>query len=91
MKRLTVTRSWTIEKKDNVWSTTPEPGAHCLEMRVAISTILRDYWKICDNLKEAKKIVNDGAVCVDGRVVKRQKWGVGLMDVLSLPSIKNYF
>ena len=91
MKRLTAPRSWSIEKKVNVWTTKPEPGTHSLKMSIPISTILRDYLKICDNLKEAKKIVNDGAVCVDGRVVKRHKWGVGLMDVLSLPSTKNYF
>lgn len=91
MKRLTAPRSWAIEKKVNVWTTKPEPGAHPLKMSIPISTILRNYLKICDNLREAKKIVNDGAVLVDGRVVKRHKWGVGLMDVLSLPATKDYF
>ena len=91
MKRLTAPRSWTIERKVNVWTTKPDPGAHPLERSIPISTILRDYLKICDNLREAKKIVNDGEVMVDGRVVLRHKWGVGLMDVLSLPSINGYF
>ena len=91
MKRLTTPRSWSIEKKVNVWTTKPNPGPHSLDLSIPISTILRDYLKICDKIKEAKKIVNDGLIHVDGRVVRRHKWGVGLMDVLSIPSTKEYF
>ena len=91
MKRLTVPRSWSIEKKANVWTTKPNPGPHSLDLSIPISTVLRDYLKICDKVKEAKKIVNDGLVQVDGRIVRKHKWGVGLMDVFSIPSTKTYF
>lgn len=91
MKRLTVPRSWSIEKKANVWTTKPNPGPHSLDLSIPISTVLRDYLKICDKVKEAKKIVNDGLVQVDGRIVREHKWGVGLMDVFSIPSTKTYF
>ena len=64
------------------------PGKHSLEGAVPISTILRDYLNVCDTKREAKIILNDGAVLVDQKVVREPKTAVGLMDVISLPKMK---
>jgi small subunit ribosomal protein S4e len=64
------------------------PGKHSLEGAIPISTILRDYLNVCDTKREAKIILNDGAVLVDQRVVREPKTAVGLMDVISLPKMK---
>jgi len=88
LKRLVAPRSWNIARKKNVWTTRPMPGRHSLEGAIPISTILRDYLNVCDTKREAKIILNDGAVLVDQRVVREPKTAVGLMDVISLPKIK---
>tara|TARA_B110000014_G_C20101244_1_gene578093 strand:- start:784 stop:1488 length:705 start_codon:yes stop_codon:yes gene_type:complete len=88
LKRLVAPRSWNIARKKNVWTTRPLPGKHSLEGAIPISTILRDYLNVCDTKREAKIILNDGAVLVDQRVIREPKTAVGLMDVISLPKMK---
>jgi small subunit ribosomal protein S4e len=67
------------------------PGKHSLEGAIPISTILRDYLHVCDNNREAKIILNSGAVLIDQRVVRKPKNPVGLMDVISLPAMKKHY
>jgi small subunit ribosomal protein S4e len=88
LKRLVAPRSWSIARKERTWTTKPMPGKHSLEGAIPISTILRDYLNVCDNNREAKIIINDGAVMIDQRVVRKPKTPVGLMDVISIPSMK---
>ena len=54
LKRLVAPRSWSIARKQNVWTTRPMPGKHSLEGAIPISTILRDYLNVCDTNREAK-------------------------------------
>ncbi len=91
LKRLVAPRSWNISRKERKWTTKPMPGKHSLEGAIPISTILRDYLKVCDNKREARIILTDGNVMIDQRVVRTPKTPVGLMDVISLPLIKMHF
>ena len=88
LKRLVAPRSWNIARKENTWTTKPMPGKHSLEGAIPISTILRDYLKVCDNNREAKIIINDGSVMIDQRIVREPKTAVGLMDIISIPLMK---
>ena len=88
LKRLVAPRSWSIARKERTWTTRPMPGKHSLEGAVPISTILRDYLKVCDNNREAKIIINDGAVMIDQKIIRKPKTAVGLMDVISIPLMK---
>jgi small subunit ribosomal protein S4e len=47
--------------------------------------------KVCASAREARHILNDRGVRVDGRVVTDPKFPVGLMDVLSLQETKAHF
>jgi small subunit ribosomal protein S4e len=91
LKRLVAPRSWSIARKQNVWTTRPMPGKHSLEGAIPLSTILRDYLNVCDTNREAKFILNSGAVLIDQRVVRKPKYPVGLMDVISLPAMKRHY
>ena len=88
LKRLVAPRSWNIARKERTWTTKPMPGKHSLEGALPISTILRDYLKVCDNNREAKIILHNRDVFVDQRVVNKPKFPVGLMDIISIPKIK---
>jgi small subunit ribosomal protein S4e len=47
--------------------------------------------KLVDNAREAKRILYEGKVLVDGRVQKDYKLPVGIFDVISLPQLdQNY-
>jgi small subunit ribosomal protein S4e len=52
-----------------------------------LAVIIRDVLKLVRNRKEAKKIIKQGAVRVDGKVRREEKFPVGLMDVIEIPGL----
>ena len=87
MKRIAIPRSWPLNKKAHVFTTKQSAGAHSLETSMPVITVLRDILGVCDTAKEAKRIVGNRDVFVDGKAVKNPKAPVGLMDVLSIPKL----
>ena len=87
IKRIAIPRSWPLKKKAHIFTTKQSAGAHSLETSMPVITVLRDVLGICDNAKEAKRIVGNRDVLVDGKAVKNPKAPVGLMDVLSIPKL----
>jgi small subunit ribosomal protein S4e len=55
------------------------------------AVVLRDILKVCDTAKEAKRIIGNREILVDGQPLRSHKMPVGFMDVLSIPKTeKNY-
>ncbi len=77
--------------KQYKWIITPNPGSHPKKYSVPLLMVARDILKYADNAREAKKIINNGLIMVDGIPRKDYKYGVGLMDVISIPKAKKYF
>ncbi len=69
----------------------PSPGPHSKDKSIAIGVLLREVMGIASTAKEAKRILHEGKVWVDGRVVKDIHFPVGPMDVVSFPSIKKHY
>jgi small subunit ribosomal protein S4e len=91
MKRLTAPRSWPLKRKTNVWVTKQSPGPHAVENSLPAAIVLRDILKLCDTAKEAKRIIGNREILVDGKPLRSHKMPVGFMDVLSIPKLKaNY-
>lgn len=91
MKRLAAPRYVHVPRKRFVWLAKPMPGTHSAGESVALVTLVRDILGFSDNAREARKIIREGGVLVDGRAVKRERFPVGLMDVVSLPSVKKFY
>ena len=87
MKRLAAPRSWAITRKTNVFVTKQNAGAHSLEESLPAVVVLRDMIGACDTAKEAKRIVGNRELFVDGKAVKNPKAPVGFMDVISIPKM----
>jgi small subunit ribosomal protein S4e len=66
------------------------PGPHPLEQAIPLGLIVRDYLHLCDTYKEARKIVANGDVLVDGVKRKDFKFPCGLMDVIAIPKMQKY-
>jgi len=91
MKTFNAPKFYKVSAKSRPWIVKPLPGPHKKDQSIPLAVLLRDVLKMCDSLKDAKKILNSGEVFVDGKVRKEYKFGVGLMDVISVKSIgKNY-
>lgn len=90
MKRLAMPRSWAIPKKTHVWATKQNAGGHSVEDSMPVALVLRDLMHVCDTAREAKRIVANRDVLVNGKPVKDVKMPVGIMDVITIPKTETY-
>jgi small subunit ribosomal protein S4e len=91
IKRLAVPRTWTLNRKKNKFSLKPKPGPHSMEFSLPLGIILRDFLKYAYSISEAKKILNNNQVLIDGKKRKDYRLPVGLFDVISFPNIKKNY
>lgn len=91
MKRLTIPTTVPVPRKSHVWITRPSPGPHSIRKSVSLLVILRDMIKCCDTAREARRIVGQRKILVDGKPISDYKRPVGLMDVITIPDTKEYF
>ncbi|MDL2260877.1 30S ribosomal protein S4e [Methanimicrococcus sp. OttesenSCG-928-J09] len=90
-KRMSMPTSWRVPKKTNKWITATSPGPHNKDSSLPLVVILRDMLKIVDNSKEAKRILLERKVLVDGIARKSLKFPVGLFDVIAIPASNQYY
>jgi small subunit ribosomal protein S4e len=91
LKRKPAPRFWPIHKKEFTWAVKPASGPHSFEGCMPLAIILRDVLKFAKTRKEAKTIVSQGRVNVDGKVRRNDDFPIGLMDVISIQDIaKSY-
>jgi small subunit ribosomal protein S4e len=88
LKRLNAPRAIRLHRKEKKWTIRPSPGPHPIEKSLPLGLIIRDYLKLSDTQKEAKRIISNGEVTVDGAIQKNNKFPCGLMDVISIPKMK---
>lgn len=90
-KRLMISRSVKIPRKTFFWGASPRAGKHNRKDSMAILTALRDYLKVGDKEREITRILVNGLVKVDGRIVKDRRYPVGFMDLITLDQIGKSF
>jgi small subunit ribosomal protein S4e len=87
LKKVASPRSWPIPKKTNIWVTKPKPGPHSLKQAIPLGVIIRDILKLTDNMRETKRVLNEGNILVDGIVRRDHKFPVGIFDVIQAPKL----
>ncbi|MDZ4171063.1 MAG: 30S ribosomal protein S4e [Methanobacteriaceae archaeon] len=85
LKRFKSPKHWPIHPKEDKWTVKPSAGPHAIESSLPLMIVIRDILGIADNSREAKRIINNGDVLVDGRARKDYKFPVGFMDVVQIP------
>ncbi len=73
-----------ISRKTSTYIAKPAPGRHTLQRSIAIMVVLRDKLMITANRLEAKKALKAGNIEVNGKVVKSEKYPVGLGDIIKI-------
>ncbi|MCD6263994.1 30S ribosomal protein S4e [Candidatus Bathyarchaeota archaeon] len=91
MKREVSPVFWPIHRKEKVWAIRPSPGPHGIAESFPLLVILRDLLGYAETRREAKIIIKEGKVKVDGRVRYDERFPVGLMDVVEIPDVEQYF
>ena len=91
MKRLAAPRSWPLKRKAHTWIAKPSAGAHSVEGSMPAVTVLRDLIGACDTAREAKRIIGNRELIVDGKAVKDPKAPIGVMDTVAIPKMEMYY
>ena len=91
LKRFKAPKHWPIHPKENKWTTKPSAGPHAIEESLPLLLIVRDILGVADNAREAKRIINNGEILVDGRARKDYKFPVGFMDVIEIPKSESVY
>ena len=91
LKRLASPRSWSIPRKSRTWVVKPSPGPHALERAIPLQLAVKDFFKLANNSREARRIIGMGEILIDGKVVRNYKFPVGLMDVVAIPKLNIHF
>jgi len=84
LKRKPAPRFWPIHRKEVTWIVKPAAGPHPINGCISLTIALRDVLGFAKTRKEAKTIVSQERVHVDGRIRRDDDFPVGLMDVVSL-------
>jgi small subunit ribosomal protein S4e len=91
MKRLAAPSHWMLDKLTGVWAPRPSSGPHKLRECLPLIVLLRNRLKYALNYKEAKQILIQRLVKVDGKIRTDHTFPAGFMDVISLEKTKEFF
>jgi small subunit ribosomal protein S4e len=65
----------------------PSAGPHTRDHAIPLVLALRDFLQLARTNAEARRIIGNGDIHVDGKPVRNYKYPLGLMDVLSIPKL----
>lgn len=62
-----------------------------METGIPLLVVVRDILKVANNAREAKRIINEKNIYIDGVVRTDYKHMVGLFDIISIPATNEYY
>lgn len=91
IKRVAAPKQWNILRKEDKYITRQNPGAHTLELSLALNNMLKDFLKVTKTTKETKYVLTEQGVLVNNIKRKDHKAQVGFLDTITIPSIKKSY
>jgi small subunit ribosomal protein S4e len=91
LKRKPAPKFWPIHRKEFTWVVKPSPGPHDGSNCLPLTIILRDSLGFAKTRKEARTIVSQGKICIDGQIRRDDGFPVGLADVVSVLDVDKNF
>ena len=91
LKRHSMPTSWPIQRKVITFVSKPNPGSYNRKYVASVLILLRDVLGVAKNTKEAKFIVHNQEVLVNGKKVTDIKMPVGLFESFEIPLTKQKF
>jgi len=91
LKREAAPAFWPIHRKELMWTVKPSSGPHPIHQCIPLVIMVREVLGLAKTRNEVKKIVSQGKIVVDGRVIRDERFPVGLMDIISIPEVKQTY
>ncbi len=89
-KRLSVPKSWPVERKTNVFTVKAGAGPHG-EEGVPLVVLLRDVLGYVDSKKEARYALSEDAILVNGDPINDEQRPIGMFDIVAFPGREEYY
>ena len=91
LKRKPAPKNWPIHRKEFLWTIKPKPGPHPISGCIPLLIIVREILGMAKTRREAKNIISQGKLAVNGKPRRDESFPVGLMDVVSIPEIDRFY
>lgn len=91
LKRTSMPNSWPVKKKNITFVTKPNAGSHKLKYVTPIVVLLREVLGYAQTAKDAKYIVYNEEILVNGKKVTDIKAAVGMFDILEIAKTSEKF
>jgi len=91
LKRKPAPEFWPIHRKEAVWTVKPNAGPHPISRCIPLTLVLRDVLSVAKTRSEAKTIIHEEKIMVDGKVQREELFPTGLMDVVSIPDMEKWY
>ena len=82
---------WPIHRKQNVWTVKPKAGSHPAEKCIPLLILIRNAFNLAKTQREAKRIISERQIMVDGRFILEYDFPIGLMDVIEIPNLNTAY
>jgi small subunit ribosomal protein S4e len=89
-KRLSVPKSWPVERKTETFTVKAGAGPHG-EAGVPLLIVLRDVLGYVDSKKEARFALNQDSVLVNGDAISDERQPIGMFDILAFTQREEYY
>lgn len=91
LKSLAAPKTWGFKRKKNIFTAKPNPGAHKLEDSVCLNFVIKNMLSLAKTKKEAKYILFNKNILVNGTRRTDVRFQVGLMDVITITETQNNY
>ena len=91
LKRQMAPLFWGINRKNKRFAITVRPGSHPKNSSIPTALLLRDVLNVVTTLREAKSVIYNGKIIVDGIIRKSLHHSIGLMDVIELQGVSDIY
>ena len=82
---------WDISRKKHRFVLKPVAGPYAISESYSLGVFLRDILKLTNTMREARRIILEGKIKVDGKVRYDEHFPVGLMNVISIEPINKHY
>jgi len=91
LKRKPAPEFWPIHRKEAIWTVKPNAGPHPISRCMPLTLVLRDALGVAKTRSEAKTIIHEEKIMVDGKVQREELFPAGVMDVVSIPDMEKWY
>ncbi len=91
LKRKPAPDFWPIHRKEAMWTVKPNAGPHPISRCMPLIIVLREVLGVAKTSSEAKTIIAEEKILVDGKVQREGLFPAGLMDVVSILGMEKWY